>query len=358
MKIVLATGGSGGHIFPALKVADQLRRMGHAAILVGVFGEASRKIREQGFSYFNLSAKGFSFSSVVGFLKSFFYMLKALEESFQILKNLKPDCVCGFGGYGAFPVLGAAFLLRCPTMIHEQNVVPGRANRILSLGVGKIAITFKESQRYFPSLRTVWTGCPTHAQQSPLAKKDLLSQFGLDENKLTILVLGGSQGSRRINAEFVEAMPLLKKHLDFQVIHISGRNDYTKLRDFYAHGAVPFSLFDFLEDIGSAYQAADLAVARAGALTVLEIVQFQLPAILIPYPFAGGHQKDNARILSEISRAKIIEEKDLNPQVLAEEIHDLWAGRFNRPEISPRVKGIVTLKADVRLAQEIVSLIK
>ena len=181
-------------------------------------------------------------------------------------------------------------------------------------------------------------------------------QFGLDENKPTILVLGGSQGSRRINAEFVEAVPLLKKHLDFQVIHISGKDDYAKLQDFYSHGAVQFSLFDFLEEIGSAYQAADLVVARAGALTVLEIAQFQLPAVLIPYPFAGGHQKDNAKILSETSRARILEEKDLNPQVLAEDIHDLWARRFNRPEISPRVKGIVIPEAAVRLAEEIVSL--
>ncbi len=357
MRIVLATGGSGGHIFPALKVAQRLQALGHETIFVGALGQALPKIQQQKFCCFNLNSKGVSLSSVSGFVRSSFCMAKALVESFHVLRMVRPDAVCGFGGYGAFPVVCAALILGRPSMIHEQNVIPGRANRILFPWVGKVAVTFEESRKYFHSPKTIRTGCPAQAREVREKKRHLRAELGLQGDKETLLVLGGSQGSHRINLEFLKAIPFLKEDRDFQVIHISGRNDYAALKDQYAECGIGCRVFDFLEDMGKAYQAADMVVSRAGALTVLEIAAFRLPAVLIPYPFAGGHQKENAELLCGAGLAKMVEEKDLSAQGLAEAVRNLLSGPPPDPkEIEQRLKSILIPGADQRLAQEIVAL--
>lgn len=356
MRIMLATGGSGGHIFPALQVADQLTRMGHEVVFVGKFGVGLGPIEQNHYPYVLLSAKGLVPRPFRRWVESIVCMVKAIVESLGALKKFRPDAVCGFGGYASFPVVLSAAFLKYPTMIHEQNVVPGRANKFLSKIVWKIAITFQETSGYLHPSKTVLTGCPCHAQIKTSTKEQLCAQFQLDAHKVTILVLGGSQGSHRINSEFIKTARLLQAHLDFQVIHLCGKNDYSFLKEQYQQMRLRFRLFDFLVDPGAAYQMADVVVSRSGAATILEIAKFQVPAILIPYPLAGGHQRANAKILCQRNVARMIEEKDLTVKMLEKNIVELLTQRPGSEEFKKNMEALVIPDAAVRIAREMVQL--
>lgn len=320
MKIVIATGGTGGHIFPALHVAEALRTKGHEVLFLGTFGAAAERVKRQGFAVQDLKAKGMTGQSPKNFLLALGKMLAAVFQSFQFLKGLRPDVVVGFGSYGAFPVVFAAIIKKIPVMIHEQNVRPGQANKVLARWVDKVAISFSKSHRYFSRARVVLTGCPAK-ENPPLADREtLLERFGLKKEGKTILVLGGSQGSRRINAVFVETALILKKESDFQVIHVAGKDDVLMLRQHYEYLKVPHHVCDFMNDIENAYAVADLAISRAGAVSITELCHFGIPSILIPYPYAGAHQKENAQVMVELGQAVMVEEQNLSPLRLRDTI--------------------------------------
>lgn len=236
VKVMLATGGSAGHIFPALAVAKEFKSAGHEVFFAGVFADFKNHILSQGHSIRELSAQGLNTKTLKGAFISSFYMLKSIKESDILLKNVKPDVVLGFGGYGAFPVVLAALMSGYPTMIHEQNVLPGRANRLLARWVAKVAVSFETSCRYFPAAKTVFTGYPCYrvkAKEPDRAR--LKTGLGLKADHYTIFVLGGSQGSHKINLIFMHTIAMLKKELPLQVIHISGMKDYSHLAGEYPH---------------------------------------------------------------------------------------------------------------------------
>ncbi|MCR4337952.1 MAG: UDP-N-acetylglucosamine--N-acetylmuramyl-(pentapeptide) pyrophosphoryl-undecaprenol N-acetylglucosamine transferase, partial [Candidatus Omnitrophica bacterium] len=225
MKCVMATGGSGGHIFPAIEVAKVLRQAGHEVIFAGTFRHFHHQIAREGFVLYEFETKPFSIKAWNGFCEFSRSLSKSFFSSLKLLKEIQPDVVIGFGGYGSFPIVVSGILLNFPTMIHEQNVIPGRANRILAPGVKRIAISFEETQKYFPAQKTVWTGCPCRLANTQLNRSSILKEFGLSEHKKTILVLGGSQGSQRINQAFMDVSYLLKDEIPLQVIHLSGERD-------------------------------------------------------------------------------------------------------------------------------------
>lgn len=355
MKILIATGGSGGHIFPAVNVAKVLQSMGHEIMLAGVFPPSTSSLLE-GFRVYQLSAVGLSLKNFGKFFHSCSRMWRSLGESRRAIRQFQPQVVCGFGGYGAFSVVLMATFYKIPSMIHEQNVVPGRANQILAKLVAKVAISFKESEKFFPGSKTVLTGSPCHAQVRPESKAELLELFGLDPQKFTFLVVGGSQGSHRINRVFLELAPKLKDILAFQVIHLCGKEDVTKMVQGYQAAGTKARVFEFLKEIGTAYQAADLVVARAGSGTIMDIAQFHRPSVLIPYPHAGGHQKENAAVLTATGTARIIEESDLSSDSLRREIMQLLDLKLSDREIAGRVKHVVFQDASNRLAKQILQL--
>lgn len=353
MKFLFATGGTGGHLFPALKTALELRKRGHEVFFLGSFGLGIEKIQAYGFPLKNLEHCGANFNNPFKIIKFCFLMIKALMASIFFLKDFKPDVVAGFGGYGSFPGVCAAILLRYPSLIHEQNVLPGKANKILAGYVSRIAISFRKSSSYFQREKTVLTGCPCHSFHGVSDKAEILEEFHLQQNKKTILVFGGSQGSHRLNEEFLKAVILMKGQIDFQVIHICGKNDYLFLEKSYAELKIPFALFRFLDRMDYAYSLADLVIARAGAATVSEIAIFRVPAILVPYPYAQEHQKANAEILREVNLAEVIEEKDLTPERFKEEIlRGLSLGRRRQAVFDASELGIF-LNAAEHLAGEI-----
>lgn len=358
MKILIAAGGSGGHVLPALYTAKELKKAGCVVDFISTKGFMSDKVRQEGFSLSVIDAKGMSLNSIGSFFSSAVAMFKAVGQSYRLLHNIKPHVVAGFGGYGAFPVVLVAWLFRCPTLIHEQNVAPGKANSLLSKIAGKIAVSFRESEPYFNKRKTVLTGCPCHRKPESFSPENAFRRFNLRPGTLTILVLGGSQGSHRINRDALKACALLKNELDFQIIHITGPQDYATVKEGYAGLGVTASVFPFLGEIDEAYAVSDLAISRAGAVTVSELALFGLPAILIPYPYAGAHQKENAKILSARGVAVLIEEGDLSPEKLKSEILAIARRKPTKGAEEILTQNIVAEGAANRIALEIMALKK
>ncbi len=353
LRILLATGGSGGHIVPALVTAEQLKERGHEIIFAGVFRQAGARIRLAGFEYFEISAKGFSAGSPQALLGSLIAVVKSFVESRRIIKQVNPDIVVGFGGYGAFSVVMAAVLKRIPTMIQEQNVLPGKANRVLAFFVKRIAVGFKQAKNSFPPKKVLVTGCPSRPFVKDFDRAQILKGFGFVSGLKIILVLGGSQGSRRINAEFIKTAAALKTKINFGVIHICGLADVDLCKAAYQKMGVSYWVASFTEEIDKAYSVADLVVSRAGAMTITELAAFLLPAILIPYPYAGAHQRENALVLTQTTASRLIDEKNLTGEILQTTIEQMLASLMSKEQIKNAYAGIYYPNAAVLLAEEI-----
>ena len=358
MNIIIATGGSGGHIIPALQLARELKKRNCEVRFVGALNVWKERVAQYGFSFDELELCGINLSQPLTLPRALWLFFKGTFAAAGLLKEYKADAVVGFGGYGAFPVVLAAAFTRCPTLIHEQNVLPGKANAVLAGLVSKVAISFPQSRRYFPSAKVVLTGCPSHKPCPELNRADLLEGFGLDEGKKTILVLGGSQGSRRLNEVFVQSVPGLRSKVPLQVIHFCGQDGYQILKEQYARLGIPFALFAFFEAMERAYPVADLVIGRAGAVSVTELIRFRKPSILIPYPHAGGHQQKNAEVLAQAGAGEFIEQKDLTAARLAAAVERRLAQTISSQDWERHFAELLAIDPAVRLAEEVIGLKK
>lgn len=357
MKIVIATGGTGGHMIPAIRTAETLRERGHQIVFLGSFRLGTAGIEKTGFVFEDIGSCGLTSyrpSVIWGFAKGMVY---GLSRSMAALRRMKPDCVVGFGGYPAFPVVAAARVLGLPSLIHEQNVVPGRANRILSGFVRRVAISFAETKRFLGDKKIVFTGCPCNMTSGNFRRDDVLRTWGLNPDRRTILVFGGSQGSRKIDHVFCEAILTIQTTIPVQVIHVAGRGSTTGLSSFYREVHIPAAVFEFCHEMGKAYTAADVVVARAGALTVTELGMLKKPAVLVPYPYAGGHQKHNARVLEKLGLATIIDEEKLTQEKLASAVLDALNGKMSLRTSPEEWERMFPLQPSQRLADEIENLV-
>lgn len=323
MRIVFATGGSGGHLFPALKTAEFLRSLGHDIYFVGAFRFGKDKLLKSGFNFIELDIEGLSLRRPLSLVK----LINATRLCLGRLKALNVQVVVGFGGYGSFPAVMAAVLLKLPTMIHEQNVIPGKANKLLSKFVRKIAISFQESAAYFDRRKVVLTGCPCHGKSAKQERDKVLMKLGFNDASKTLLVIGGSQGSQNINKAFIEAITKVEGLDSIQVIHSCGAADVDFLSAAYKKMNVHAAVFKFIDNIEEIYTITDVVIARAGALCVCEIACFGLPAILIPYPHAHGHQKANALELVKTGPGIVIEEQTLTSEFLVQAITEQLEGK-------------------------------
>ncbi|MDD2689798.1 MAG: undecaprenyldiphospho-muramoylpentapeptide beta-N-acetylglucosaminyltransferase [Candidatus Omnitrophica bacterium] len=328
LKVLVATGSSGGHIFPALSflhtLRDKYKNVDTLLILPKRAREFNLVPRDCKVSYLSISTIKFKLS--LKNLAACFGFLKGSLESLYLLVEFRPDVVVGFGSLSCIPVVLLAWIFRIKTLIHEQNVIPGRANRLLAKFADKIAVSFIQTKNYLnSSQKLVFTGNPI--RQELKAAKDLrqeaLDFFGFDNNKFTILVMGGSQGSHRINTCFLNAVSMMTDKSGFQIVHLAGQADYGLLDSGYRDSQVAFKLFTFLKEMQYAYSIADLAITRAGATTIAELAFFGTPAIIIPYPFAYRHQLNNAGVLTGHAAAILINEDELEPKVLKEVLVDL-----------------------------------
>lgn len=320
MRVLAASSSSGGHIFPALSFLERLKGENQGIDTLLVLPMRSVKTRSVSscgkVKYISLVPIKLSFT--FNSLAAIFKFIRGTFESFFILLGFQPQVVVAFGTLECLPLVMFAWLFRIKTLIHEQNVIPGRANRLLAKFSDKVAISFAETKGYLkidPG-KIIVTGNPIRKELKTIDKLQALNFFGLSADRFTILVMGGSQGSQRINRGFLKAVSLSNDKSSFQVIHISGNKDEELLSKGYQGLNIKFKLFLFLEEMQYAYSAADLAVCRSGATTVSELINYKLPAILIPYPYAYKHQLSNAEVLEKDGSALIIRDAELDTDAL------------------------------------------
>jgi UDP-N-acetylglucosamine--N-acetylmuramyl-(pentapeptide) pyrophosphoryl-undecaprenol N-acetylglucosamine transferase len=326
-RLLVAGGGTGGHLFPGIAVAEEfLRRDRSAQVLFVGTGRPveSEILGKRGLPTRTITAAGFKGKGLLGRLRSLFSLPVGLWQSLKIISGFKPDMVLGVGGYVSGPVGVAARLLGRPTAIHEQNSVPGLANRLLGRLVDLVFISFESSAPLFPKDKTRLTGNPIRREIAAVKRPAART-----EPTCTLLVVGGSLGARAINQAMVEAMPLLAESgLSLKLIHQTGQADYQTVKNAYAGLNLVADVRPFIDDMDRAYLAADLVVCRAGALTVSELAAVGLPAVFIPLPTAANnHQEFNARSLVDLGAAEMILQKDLTPKLLAQTISRLAQNR-------------------------------
>jgi len=339
VKILIAAGGSGGHIFPAIALARKLKekKADTDILFVGSNKVLDRNIFEkEGFRFHLLSANKLPYKFAPQTIIFFIRFALDIVRSLFIIVTYGPDIVVGFGGYVSGPVSLVSYVLGILIVAHEQNVVPGRANRFLFKLSDKIAISFKETADLLgqDGPKAVFTGNPIRASIAPQgeavsSRKNSVKRFGLEPDKFTILVIGGSQGAHFLNEKFVEALSMLdnKAMASIQVIHITGIKDYGWALKRYHDIGLDHRVYSFIDRIDDAYSASDLIVTRSGASAIFEIALFGKPMILVPYPFAMSHQIENARAFSSRGAAIEIEEKDLSAGIFKDKILNLLSNR-------------------------------
>ncbi len=362
-RILIAAGGSGGHIFPAIAMARAMRESSDVDIrFVGSSKALDRRIFEkEGFNYSTLSSNKFPYGLSLKLFPFSFKLILDIIRSKLIVLSYKPDVVIGFGGYVACPIVLAASIFGIPRIVHEQNVVPGRANKFLFRFADKIALSFNETLKYAGPAKPkcVFTGNPIRGEMLKGDRSSGIKRFGLDESKFTILVIGGSQGAHFLNENFIAAFEGFdgETRRSFQVIHLTGVKDYEWAIKMYSalHG-LESRVYSFIDRIEEAYSAADLIITRAGASAIFEIAHFAKPMILVPYPFAMNHQAENAKVFRDNGAAIMVEEKDLIPKVFKEHLLRLFRDKEERRRLMEAAKRMARPAASTNLAIEVLRL--
>lgn len=360
VRVVITGGGTGGHLFPGIAVADEVleRYPGSEVLFIGTGREIDRRsLAAKPYRQATLTGSGLKGVSWAGRLVSLARIPVGCWQAWRLLRSFKPDLVLGVGGYVTGPVLLAARLLGIPTGIHEQNSVPGLTNRLLGRVVDQVFLSLPDRGGYFPPAKTSLVGNPlrrellTAAAPAATAKSGGKEEEGQDDEAggrlPRLLVLGGSQGAHRINRLMVEAARWLAARGDAPAIcHQTGRQDRQMVAEQYRQAGIEARVEAFVDDMAAAYLAADLVVSRAGATTLAELALFAKPALLIPYPYAADdHQRRNAEIMESRGAARLLLEKDLQPEQLAAQIKELLADATARHQMANRARELARPQA-------------
>ncbi len=336
MRVLVTGGGTGGHVYPALAIARGIREQHPEAeiLFVGTSqGIEADIVPREGFAFRMVSVEGLPREKLsLRTLRTVLKTVKGTLQAYRILKEFKPSAVIGTGGYVCFPVVMTASLQGVPTLIHEQNAFPGLTNRLLARRVTKVAVTFPESKKYFTSKADiVLTGLPVRPEVKRANRDEGIAAFGLDANRFTILVTGGSQGARSINRAMQDVIPRICGMAGVQLIHITGPAGFDEtVRELESRGINPdrcgnITVKPYIYNMAEALAAANLVICRAGATTIAEITVRGLPSILIPYPYAtANHQEYNAAALVNAGAAKMIVDRDLTGETLWETLRGLF----------------------------------
>ncbi|PYG88440.1 UDP-N-acetylglucosamine-N-acetylmuramylpentapeptide N-acetylglucosamine transferase [Ruminiclostridium sufflavum DSM 19573] len=334
MKVLIAGGGTGGHVNPGLAIAKYIKQQEQNAEITFVGtkkGLEAKLVPREGYSLETITVRGFrrkiSFDTVVAVKE----LVQSFFEASKLINRLKPDVVIGTGGYVCGPVLYAAAKKGIPTLIHESNAFPGVTNRILARYVDYVAISFKESEKYFKGKgRVVRTGNPVRQELLNADRQKAASQLDIVQGKPLIVVMGGSRGARKINETVAEMLNNCFKG-EFNIIFSTGEQQFEtvkssiKIADRYKELV---KVVPYIYDVDKIYAASDLMICRAGAITVSELQTMGIPSVLIPSPYVtANHQEHNARSLERDGGAAVILENDLNAEALYNKICSLISNR-------------------------------
>jgi UDP-N-acetylglucosamine--N-acetylmuramyl-(pentapeptide) pyrophosphoryl-undecaprenol N-acetylglucosamine transferase len=348
MRVIIAGGGTGGHLFPGIAVAREIQRRhpGSEILFVGAEqGIETRIVPKEGFPLKTLPLGGIKGVGWIRRLRNLVSTALGIQRAKKILREFKPDAVIGVGGYASFPIITAAILGRYPRVIMEQNSIPGLANRTLGRWVNFAAVTDPRTQSYFGP-RAVVTGNPVRPEFKSVAPKTHVPPY-------TILIFGGSQGARSINKAVVEALESLADWKDrLRFVHQTGERQLEEVKEAYNGRGFTADVRTFFNDFHQQYAVADLIIARSGATTVAEIKAAGRAAILIPFPFAADdHQTKNARAMVDEKAAVLIENSQLGGKRLADAIRELLSNPARLQELECNARRIAVLDAEERIVK-------
>jgi UDP-N-acetylglucosamine--N-acetylmuramyl-(pentapeptide) pyrophosphoryl-undecaprenol N-acetylglucosamine transferase len=326
---MIAGGGTGGHIYPALSFLKFVQKLKPETkvLYVGTDkGLESKIVPDAGIPFKTIRVQSFRRSFTWENLRTIYLFLESVKQAKLLIKNFKPDVVLGMGGYVAGSVLYAAAKLNIPTVIHEQNSVSGITNKVLSYYVDKVAISFRCVERSFPKGKVVFTGNPRAQEVVDIGKSDILKRYSLDPDMPTAVIFGGSRGALKINQALVEALPRFSKK-NYQVLYASGERYYKEFQEKFQQAEMQMEnvcILPYIEQMAEVLANVDLMVGRAGATSIAEMTALGLPGILIPSPFVtNDHQTKNAQNLVNAGAVKKIADRNLNGKCLVAAIDDI-----------------------------------
>ena len=335
MRGVFVAGGTGGHVYPALEVARESKKSGVEIYWIGKESSLEEKLSlKEGFIFEYTKSSGFKKKNLRQKTVSVFYLIVSFIKSIFILTKIKPNFIFCCGGYMSLGPGLASFLLRIPLFIHEQNSVAGSANKILARFALKIfegfPSSFKENQK------VEFVGNPVRTEITSFKDSD---RKDYSKNNLHLLILGGSQGSVQLNSIVMKALEKFKERDDWVITHQSGESDRSRLENFYSKLNFDYKVEAFIEDMGEAYQHADLVISRSGAMTISELIATNKPSILLPLPWStDDHQSLNAKYLKDLGAAEVVRSNEDNISELVSTISKLATDEEKRLSMSNSTK--------------------
>lgn len=362
-KIIISGGGTGGHVFPAIAIADALKERVPDADILFIGAEdrlEMEKVPEAGYRIIGLPVEGFkrklTFRNIIVVVK----LLKSLMISGRIIEGFRPDAVAGVGGYASGPVLRYASRKGIPILIQEQNSYAGLTNRLLARRAGKICVAFEGMEKYFPAEKIIITGNPVRKEIQKARevnyRQESCNYFGLVEGMNTLLVLGGSLGARTINEGVMHNLDMIRNS-GIQVLWQCGQYYYEEAKQTVQDSALKnMVLVDFISRMDLAYAAADIVICRAGAITIAELCHAGKPSILVPSPnVAEDHQTKNALALTKKSAAILLPDREAVKNMIPIAL-DLFKDEGRMKRMSENISGLAVKDSAVRIAEEIIAM--
>ena len=366
MKVIISGGGTGGHIYPGLAIAHGLEaRLKELELLFvgtreGLEGEL---VPAEGFNFKTISSAPLSRRLSPVLLRTLYLTTRGLIQSLALIRSFQPQVVVGTGGYVCGPLLLAAGICRLPILLQEQNAIPGLTTRLMAPLASRVALGFAEAAEYLKKGKEglVVTGNPLRNEILSRSREEGAGNLGLDPLKRYFLIFGGSRGARSINRAVMEAYPQLLEIPGLNIIHITGKEGYSTVREYLSQQGLEeedrIRIFDYLEGIADALALADLVLSRAGALGLAEILACGIPSVLVPYPHAAeGHQQKNASSLERAGAARVIADHRLDGERLAETVGALFGSEKRLAEMSKKAEMLARPEATERVVEMIIQL--
>ncbi|MDR2832997.1 MAG: undecaprenyldiphospho-muramoylpentapeptide beta-N-acetylglucosaminyltransferase [Streptococcaceae bacterium] len=330
MKILVTGGGTGGHIYPALAFVKYMQELDSTTEVLYVGGKKgleNKIVPAAGIDFKTIGLQGFKRSLSPDNFKTVYLFIHSLKKAKQIIREFKPDVVIGTGGYVSGSVMYAAAKMNIPTIIHEQNSVPGITNKFLSRYASAIATSFHGVEEYFPKAKLIeFTGNPRAQEVANVEKSDILAEYNLKPDKLTVVIFGGSQGALKINRAFVDALPHFEGK-DYQVLYASGERYYDEFKESFikAQEKMPnISIQPYINKMAEVLANSSIMIGRSGATSLAEMTALGLPGILIPSPYVtNDHQTKNAQALVDVGAAILIKDDELTGENLVQAIDNV-----------------------------------
>lgn len=363
IKVIISGGGTGGHIFPAIAIANEFKQVNHEneILFVGANGRMEmEKVPAAGFKIEGLNISGIQRKLAISNLLIPFKVLSSVMKAKKIIRQFQPDAAVGVGGYASAPLLYAATSLKIPSLIQEQNSYAGITNKILSKRVQKICVAYDGMETYFPKEKIILTGNPVRQEFNSVGEKrtEALTHFGLTPGKKTVLIIGGSLGARTINESIAKEW-LLWQEKNIQLIWQTGKSFYPKARTLttgYEEKGV--RVFEFIQRMDLAYAAADVVVSRAGASSVSELALVAKPAILIPSPnVAEDHQTKNAMALVNKNAAILVKDQDAKEK-LGSAVIELMNDEARQKQLQENIATLAIKNSAGKIVNEIYKMIE